>query len=320
MRALTLVLLCGWHIATAAAALPETFAAYGQLIVTQFVSAPFPHPSRAEGHKYKEEFFPANKHYSDNTVALFIPKGFRETPQVDFIFHFHGWRNTVAGTLKGYQLVEQLCASGRNAILIVPEGPANAPDSSGGKLEDPDGFKRFMTEALETLQKQKVIQPGTTAGKIILAGHSGGYQVISSIVANGGMTDQIREVWLFDALYAKSEKFLAWTEATSGRLINIYTDNGGTKTRTEEMIAVLKQQNKPILLATDETVTTAELKTNRFVFLHTDMAHNEVVAKRNTFQKFLETSCLSLCLDKPGETSRLLTKPEPIISPLPPRR
>lgn len=306
MKMVLMLILGLGQLAAIGAPLAETFAAQGQLIVTQFVSAPFPHPSRAEGHTYKGELFPAAKHYADSTVALFVPKGFRETSQVDFVFHFHGWRNTVAGTLQNYQLVEQLLASGRNAILIVPEGPHNAPDSSGGKLEDVDGFKRFMAETLVTLQKHQVLKPETVVGKVILAGHSGGYQVISSIVTKGGLDEHIREVWLFDALYAQTDRFLAWNAKTGGKVINIYTDNGGTKIRTEEMIAKLKEQNKPVLLSTDETVLGAELQTNRFIFLHTDMTHNEVVAKRKTFQKFLETSCLSLRLEKAGETSRLV--------------
>ena len=299
----SLLLFCLWQVAAHAEPVP---AAYGRLITTQFVSAPFPHASRAEGYTYKGESFPAAKHYSDSTVALFIPKGFRETAQVDFVIHFHGWRNTVAGTLQNFQLVEQLVASGRNAILIVPEGPHNAPDSSGGKLEDVDGFKRFMAEVLVTLQKNLVLKPEATVGKIILSGHSGGYRVISSIVAKGGMGSQVREVWLFDALYAESDRFLAWSAQTQGRLLNIYTDGGGTKVRTEEMISALKQKNEPALITTEEAVTSTELQTNRFVFLHTDMAHNDVVAQRKTFQRFLETSCLSLRLEKPGETSRLL--------------
>lgn len=239
-------------------------------------------------------------------MALFVPKGFRATAQVDFVIHFHGWRNTVAGTLQGYQLIEQLVASGRNAILIVPEGPYNAADSAGGKLEEFDGFKHFMAEALAVLRKNQVLKPESVVGKIILSGHSGGYNVISGIVANGGMTEQIREVWLFDALYAQSDRFLAWADKTQGRLIDIYTDGGGTKTRSEEMIAKLKKQHQPLLLSTDEATPGIELQTNRFIFLHTDMTHNEVVAKQKTFQTFLETSCLSLRLEKPGETSRLI--------------
>jgi len=120
------------------------------------------------------------------------------------------------------------------------------------------------------------------------------------------LTPQVKEVWLFDALYAQGDKFLAWSQQPGGRLLNIYTDDGGTKARTEEMIGMLKAHNKPVLLSTDETVLGAELQTNQFIFLHTDMTHHEVVAERKTFQRFLETSCLSLRLEKPGETSRLV--------------
>ena len=58
--------------------LPEpNGAALGQLIVTQFVTAPFPHPARADGYKYHDQFYSAKEHYSDSTVALFVPNHFR---------------------------------------------------------------------------------------------------------------------------------------------------------------------------------------------------------------------------------------------------
>jgi hypothetical protein len=42
----------------------------------------------------------------------------------------------------------------------------------------------------------------------------------------------------------------------------------------------------------DARVAAANLLTNRIVFLHTDMVHNDVVSKRGTFEQFLKTSCL----------------------------
>ena len=293
MKDILLFMLCLSFAAQAEESHSLAMTNSGQLIVTQLVSASFPHSSRAEGHKYKDEFFPADKHYSDNTVAMFVPKGFADAGRVDFVIHFHGWRNTVAGTLEQYKLADQLSASGRNAILIVPEGPKNAPDSSGGKLEDADGFKQFMDEVIAALKRRSVLKNDSRIGQIILSGHSGGYQVMSSVVERGGLADQVREVWLFDALYARGEKFLAWSEKTGGRLVNIYTDGGGTKVRTEEMLAQLKQRGTNMLVTTDTAVIAMELTTNKFVFLHTDLRHNEVVEKRKTFQQFLETSCLA---------------------------
>jgi hypothetical protein len=263
-----------------------------ETILTQFLSAPFPHASRADGHKYKEEFFPADKNYSDSTVAMLVPRGFANRGAVDFIVHFHGWRNTVAGTLDQFNLADQFTASRRNAIFIVPEGPRNAPDSSGGKLEDADGFKRFMDEAVAVLKERGTIKTNSTIGKIILSGHSGGYKVMSSIVERGGLADSIKEAWLFDGLYGQGEKFLLWSQSPGVRLLNIYTDTGGTKTRTEEMMTDLKQRGTDFLATTDQVVTAQQLKTNRYVFLHSDMSHSDVIMKRRTFQQFLETSCL----------------------------
>ena len=55
--------------------LSQRYAGSGELIVTQLASAPFPHPKRAEGHNYQDKLYPAKEHYSDSTVAIFIPEG-----------------------------------------------------------------------------------------------------------------------------------------------------------------------------------------------------------------------------------------------------
>src|SRR6266478_2656025 len=104
---------------------PGPYADQGELLLAHLASAPFPHPQRLQGHKYKDQFYSAAEHYSNDTVAIFIPRSFRETGKIDFVVHFHGWQNNVEGVLKRYQLIEQLVASGRNAVLIVPQGPFN---------------------------------------------------------------------------------------------------------------------------------------------------------------------------------------------------
>jgi len=272
--------------------LPERYAGSGELIVTQMASAPFPHPNRAEGHRYKEQFYPAKEHYSDNTVAIFIPKGFRESGRIDFIVHFHGWKSHVERVLGVYQLIEQLVESRRNAVLVVPQGPRDASDSFGGKLEDAEGFKRFMAEVVETLRQRSGLKKKDFAlGQIVLSGHSGGYQVISAIVDHGGLTEHVREVWLFDALYAQTSRFLAWIDRKQGRFIDLYTEHGGTKAETEGLMATLKQRGTAFFAGKESEVKPADLQGNRLVFLYTDLAHGEVVHKRQEFRDFLKTSC-----------------------------
>jgi D-alanyl-D-alanine carboxypeptidase/D-alanyl-D-alanine-endopeptidase (penicillin-binding protein 4) len=295
--------------------LESRYASLGTLLVTQFISAPFPHPARAEGHKHHDEFFSAAEHYSNSTVAMFIPKHFRATGKVDFVIHFHGWNNTVAGTLEQFAVVEQFAASGKNAVLIVPEGPFKALDSFGGKLEDTNGFKIFMAETVEKLRasgllaaSERGLQPALTSvgqatrmrpegrapevGNVILSGHSGGYHVMAAIVDHGGLSKNIREVWLFDALYGGTENFAAWQKREDGRLLDIYTDHGGTKGETENLMAFYRTNGVSYFAAEGTNAVPDNLRTNRLVFLHSDMTHNDVFARRNTFEKFLKTSCL----------------------------
>jgi hypothetical protein len=259
--------------------------------VTQFVSAPFPHPARAQGHAYQDKFFSAAEHYQDNRVGLFIPKGFRAGSKIDFVVHFHGWGNNVTNALRRYRMIEQLADSRRNAILIVPQGPLNASDSFGGKLEDAGGFKRFMEEAMQTLRGCGVFG-SAEIGTIILSGHSGGYEVISSIVSGGGLTDHIQEIWLFDALYARTEKFVLWFDHHPGRFIDIYTAHGGTKDETESLMTALKENRVPFFSADESSIASADLRDNRLIFLFSALPHDEVLQSHDTFRQLLETSPL----------------------------
>ena len=272
----------------------ETFyAPQGQLIVTQMVNAPFPHPARANGRIYKDLFFSAANHYSDSTVAIFVPKGFRETPDVGFVVHFHGWGNSVAGTLNQFSVIEQFVASGKNAILIVPEGPHNSSDSFGGKFEDPGGFERFMGEVMTVLNARGILTSKYSAlENVILSGHSGGYHVMAAIAENGELDGNLREIWLFDALYGGTKNFLSWQKEKNGRLLNIYTDGGGTTNETAKAMRSLDEAGTKFLATEDSAIKPEELQTNRVVFLHTDMTHNEVFARRGTFGQFLKTSGL----------------------------
>ncbi len=270
----------------------QEFAPLGQLIFAHLATAPFPAPSRAQGHWYHNQFFSAERHYSDNTVAIFIPKNFRVTDKVDFLVHFHGWRHVVSETLEEYKLIDQFAASSKNAILVVPQGPYDVPDSCGGKLEDTNGFARFMADVVATVKDSGAL-PDTNfdLGNIIISGHSGGYKVMAAIVDHGGLSDKIREVWLFDALYAGTENFAAWQKAQDGRFADIYTDHGGTEGETGDLMASLKTNGVSYFFSEDTNAAPDNLRTNQLVFLHTDMAHNDTVAKRHTFQEFLETSC-----------------------------
>ena len=283
------------YYARAAESLEDAYAAQGRLVLAHLANAPFPHASRAQGYNRSGKLYPAQEHYSDNTVALFIPKGFRPTERVDFVVHFHGWNNTVAGTLTHYRLVDQLVASGKNAVLVVPEGPVNAPDSSGGKLDEPGGFARFMGEVLGVVaQLPEFAARGQPAiGRIILSGHSGGGEVIAEIIDHGGLQRNADEVWLFDALYHHPRAFLEWFDHGHGRLLDLYTEQGGTKANSEMLVAKLVQRGTPVLAVEENRMIAAGVPLRPLTIIHTDLAHDDVVAKRGEFALFLRNSGLA---------------------------
>ncbi len=272
--------------------LTQRYAAYGDMLVTHLSTAPFPHPLRAGGYVYGGKTYDAAGHYSDSSVALFAPKGYRQSHTVDLVVYFHGWGNNIDTALRRFNVVEQFSASSKNAILVVPEAASNAPDGCGGKFEGRDGFKRFVGDVMNFLKKEKKIQAHAVAGNIIIAGHSGAYRVMSFMVLRGGLTQHMKEVYLFDALYGQTEKFAYWIDHYRGRFVNIYTDSGGTKAESENLMACLESWKIPFFAREEGRVTSEELRHNRLIFLHSDLKHNDVFSKRGQFEQYLTTSSL----------------------------
>ncbi len=292
MRIWSLCWLGGWLVAgrAAAAGNPPAVPAAGRLVWAALTNAPFPHPARAQGHTYGGKEYSAAEHYQNNTVALFVPPGFQPADQVDFVVHFHGWHNQVTNVLAHYELPRQFTAGGRNAILVVPQGPFMAPDSFDGKLEEPNGFARFMDEVMATLRERQVIPASAGLGRIALAGHSGGYAVISSILAQGGLTGHIHEVWLYDALYGRTPKFMTWFDHDPrARLVNLYTDHGGTKEETEKLLASRRAAGQPLWAGGEAALTPGVWRTNRLLFIHTPLEHDAVPVGHDAFARCLES-------------------------------
>lgn len=272
--------------------LTERYNHLGQLFVPQFSSAPFPHPDRTNGHDYDGNTYSAKEHYSDSSVAIFIPKGFKTTGKIDFVIYFHGWNNNIDSACAQFDLIEQFYESNKNAIFVFPEGPKNSPDSFGGKLEGKDGLKNLIDDVLKYLSENTILK-STKVGNIILAGHSGAYRVISFCLMHGGYTKNISDVILFDALYGQTEKYIHWIENFKGRIINIYTDQGGTKYETENLMQDFDEWNIPYFSTEESKLKLKDLTDNRLIFIHTDLTHNEVISVRKQFRDYLKTSSLT---------------------------
>ncbi|OYX97923.1 MAG: hypothetical protein B7Y76_07805, partial [Sphingobacteriia bacterium 35-40-5] len=189
-----------------------------------------------------------------------------------------------------FRLLEQFDASGRNAIFAFPEGPKNAPDSYGGKLEQPGVFDALVQEVLTSLQRQKILKkkqlPLANDLAITLAGHSGAYRVISKIIVHAN----IKEVFLFDALYGGNEHFMKWVAASEKhRLINIYTKDGGTRENSLLVAKELKNKwNLNPVLVDEKDLTNLHLFNHRILFIDSHQQHNEVITYQNNLERYLK--------------------------------
>jgi hypothetical protein len=271
--------------------LTERYASLGEMFVPQFSSAPFPNPLREAGRVYDGKTYSAVEHYSDSSVAIFIPKEFKEGKAIDIVVYFHGWYNNIDSACAQFRLIEQFYEAQKNAVFVFPEGPKDSPDSFGGRMEEKDGLKNLVGDVLSYLKEKKKIA-SLEIGKIILAGHSGAFRVISFCLLRGGLTDHISDVILFDALYGDTEKFTYWIDHYKGRFVDIYTDSGGTKNETESLMADLDGWKIPYFATEEKLLQTNDLIDHRLIFIHTDLTHNEVIGVRNQFQEFLKSSAL----------------------------
>lgn len=278
----------------AATALPQSMQVVGgKTFIVPFATAPYPHASRANGHTYDGKLYDAATYYSNSNVGIFVPDGW--TPQngaIDAIVHFYGWRHDVAATFSTYRLREQLLQSTRNAILIVPEGPTNAPDSGDGKLElDDNGFARFISDVSGWLQQSK-LSPVDRAGRIVLSAHSGGYGGAGGVLTRGGMNANITDVLLFDSAYGYFDAFAGWAHGQDKHLLSIFTDD--TITGNVTLIGMLQAPTPSSYVWLSKDLTLDRLRTRDATFiLTTDVAHDDLLTHDTWYALFLQTTALS---------------------------
>ena len=201
--------------------------------------------------------FPREGHYDDSTVAFCVPKGYNAGGPVDFVVLLHGHINTCESFISQSRAGEALERSGRNAIVVVPQGPKNAPDSGGGKFEKPGGFAVFLDEALATLKASNKVPSDAQPGAVVLCGYSGGGRPAGFILRNGDAAGQIREVWLMDAAYQQRDGLAKpfARERSSTVLRSVFT--GGMADENMEIMSRITRGGGRVALVRDDDLTTA---------------------------------------------------------------
>lgn len=261
--------------------------AYGELALVPFKSAPYPYVSREHGFQSGTNFYSFEGHYDDSTVGVFIPKQFKPTRNVNFVVHFHGWNNHVEQVFQQYDLAHQMQMSGLNAVLLVPQGPKDAPDSDGGKLQhEPGSLTALLTEAIAFLVKEGRVPANAHLGHVALTTHSGGYLTTTYIVDRKELADKMTDVILFDSSYGGLPAFADYAAVPGHRLISICTEHLGHE--NARLIALLQKRHVQARVLFEEDLTDAEVaKRGPLIVLTTTLEHNDVIAKRNYFAKWL---------------------------------
>jgi hypothetical protein len=265
--------------------------------ILHFTSAhtSFPDAGRMNGHLYDSVLYTTAAHYMDSSVMLIIPPGFKPGKKVNLVFWFHGWRNNIDTAAVFYGLTTQFAASKLNAVLVLAETAKNAPDSYGGKLEQPGMFKSLVYDVMAELKKNNVVKPKAEAGNIVLAGHSGAYRVIAYALQNGQVA--VQEVFLFDALYAEVDKYMKWLQGNRHyHFVHWFTNKGGgTDEMSDTMMKQLTANHISYNLVEESAVAPAAIKANRVLFVHSPREHNVIINNPDDFEILLSNS---FCLKK----------------------
>ncbi len=190
-------------------------------------------------------------------VYVFVPEGARTSGKIDVVVFFHGHVTTAPKTMEAGRLREQLVSSGRDAILIAPQGPKFKKKSDPGGLQDHETLRAMVEQVLDTLSSGgselgDAAMRSPAVGTVIVASHSGGYGAAAGAVDVGGV--EVSEVWLFDSLYGGRKAFGTWLVNNDGKprkLIGNFSD-GNVATSTRAMMKKLETYGVGYLYEPDD--------------------------------------------------------------------
>jgi hypothetical protein len=261
----------------------------GTTLLCELDAAPFPCPGAP---------------YEDPTVLVFVPAHYRAPADgaVDLVVHFHGHNSTTEAAVKAHAIREQLAESKQNVVLVAPQGPVNAADGAGGKLDRPGGLARLAAEVAGVLASPAARdalgaaappkKAKLRAGRVALSSHSGGYRVAASCLRHGGV--EVSEVYLFDSLYGETDAYRDWVLAGRGKrrrkLVSHYV-GGKVREKNLELLAELERRG---VRCDHETrpgqLSRAELAKGRAIFLASALAHTSITHELNALRDCLFAS------------------------------
>lgn len=240
--------------------------------------------------------------YDDATVVVFVPATFRLPPskRVDFVVHFHGHNTSARRVIGAHALREQLVESKQNAVLVVPQGPVEAADGDFGKLMKAGGLARLLDELLTLCSGAKVskklgdaaLTGAKSAGRVIVSAHSGGYRAAAAATRRGGV--ELKEVYLFDALYGELDAFADFAaDGDERHKLVSYAVAGKPLSNGEKLSKMLEARGlDPAIETAQKRVSREDMVKRRALFLLGAGTHATATYQERALRDCLLASCL----------------------------
>jgi hypothetical protein len=237
---------------------------WGTWTVVDLPSAPFPDGAAS---------------YDDSSVLIALPPGYADSGELTEVTHLHGHNAILEDVVAEQYIREQLALSGRNAVLIAPQGAEDAADSDFGKLDLPGGHLDLVQDVVCVLYRDGLIEkPGI--GMNVLSAHSGGYNATANILQAGGL--DISAVHLFDALYGRQDVFADFVRA-GGTLRSVYTAAGGTADLNQALAATLAAEGQEV----SSSFADGELQAGALTIGPSDASHGGTVYEERAWARWL---------------------------------
>lgn len=262
---------------------------WGSRAVVALPSAPYPHPDGP---------------YTDDSVLVFVPHGLSDRGDLNVVAHMHGHNAVLEDVVADQYIVEQHALSGRDAVLIVPQGPVSAADSDFGRLDEAGAFGVLVRDVVSVLYRDGWLTRPVT-GRMAVTSHSGGYAVTANILEHGGLP--VHAAHLFDSLYAEEQAY-ADHALGGGVLRSVYTASGGTSDENVYLDGLLHSSG----LVVSDSFSDEALDAHPVTIGATSASHSGCVYDQRAFARWLTASGLTRNPSAPPELLTVDARLDPV--------
>ena len=153
-------------------------------------------------------------------TVVYAPAPKQLGAQVDVLLWFHGHKGQLnkSVNLKGFSAGDYLNVpefklrdlilktSKRNFLLVFPTQGDTSKARLLSQQNQAEAFLQQVLNGVRVNMNPKVAD----IGKIVLAAHSGGGAIMSTMAWFGGTFDNVREIWCVDCTYGSGPAFKTW--------------------------------------------------------------------------------------------------------------